>query len=234
MADDIQTRVREQAARVARLLRWATSKKERQKYSKKRLRHFQKVLAQAYEEQRAAKRDSPEFDAAVAKRTRALRKVAFWMATVDRQKQGIGKTVKRLRRQRKKLKFMKAHASQVTASSGRVYPDRVWNPLHKPVAGWFVPILDEAHDRGWRGYVVSGVRTPEESVAACHVICGQDSCSGTCAGVNSNHNCTGCQKPEGAVDVTDYWTFAAIMKAMGNPIFNALPNDRVHFSATGH
>lgn len=110
----------------------------------------------------------------------------------------------------------------------------------KPVPKWMVPWLDKArHHKGagraWAGSVVSGVRTPAHSVELCIGICGKASCPGLCAGVSSNHNATPpVEDGEGAIDVTDFVRFGEIMQAIGAPLRNDLPRDRVHFSRTGH
>jgi hypothetical protein len=103
----------------------------------------------------------------------------------------------------------------------------------KPVAAWLVPYLTWARDNGWHGVLVSGYRTPEYSQHLCYGICGAPRCPGLCAGTSSNH--TKYHKPEGAVDVSDYVTFASVIaRCPYSPrIFNNLPRDRVHFSSTG-
>ena len=60
-------------------------------------------------------------------------------------------------------------------------------------------------------------------------------CPGNCAGRTSNHS--GRVAPAGAVDVTDYPAFAALMKRSPHRprLLNDLPvTDPNHFSATGH
>jgi hypothetical protein len=106
----------------------------------------------------------------------------------------------------------------------------------KPVPAWMVPWLEKIRARGrWKGGVVSGVRTVAHSISLCRIICGMVSCPGRCAGASSNHNAT---PPvvmcEGAIDVSDYLTFAQEARAVGAPFKNDLPADRVHFSCTGH
>lgn len=102
------------------------------------------------------------------------------------------------------------------------------------VANWFIPYLQWARANGWKGKLVSGHRDPAYSESLCFKMCGAASCSGTCAGKSSNHS--GVKKPQGAIDVTDEANFAALMKRCPflPHIFNDLPADRVHFSATGH
>jgi Domain of unknown function (DUF1906)/Putative peptidoglycan binding domain len=104
----------------------------------------------------------------------------------------------------------------------------------KQVASWLVPYLEYARAHGWQGQVTSGYRTPEYSEHLCFVMCNAPSCSGRCAGRSSNHS--GRIKPRGAIDVTDHEQFAALMRQcpLQPRIFNNLPIDRVHFSATGN
>ena len=102
---------------------------------------------------------------------------------------------------------------------------------------WFdgKKVKKEAYDRlvwarknGWRGVLTSGHREPSYSRSLCYAMCGAPSCSGRCAGVNSNH-------VRNAVDVTDYYTFGRLMKRYpGQKWFNALGwRDPVHFSPNG-
>jgi ABC-type transporter Mla subunit MlaD len=103
----------------------------------------------------------------------------------------------------------------------------------KQVAAWFVPWLNKIRARGrWSGVVVSGWRDPVYSEQLCLNMCGQKSCPGTCAGRASHHS--GSVYPAGAIDVSDYYVFAEEARAVGAPFYNALPNDRVHFSTTGN
>lgn len=105
----------------------------------------------------------------------------------------------------------------------------------KTVPAWMVQWLVKSRAAGWNGYVVSGVRTVAQSIAACHNICGADSCPGLCAGASSNHNMSPDQGyPAGAIDVTDYANFERIQYEIGSPLRNDLPIDPVHFSVSGH
>lgn len=126
------------------------------------------------------------------------------------------------------------------------YKEWLWNRYHgyatfgvttfdgKPVAKWLKPYLIWARDHGWKGTLASGYRTPAYSEHLCYQICGMPSCPGLCAGRSSKH--TKHVKPDGALDVTDYLNFARIIRGcpLSPRIFNALPKDLVHFSATGH
>lgn len=103
----------------------------------------------------------------------------------------------------------------------------------KPVALWFIPHLQWARSHGWRGGLSSGWRDPVYSEKLCIRICGRPSCPGRCAGRTSNH--VGSDKPKGAIDVSDYARFGTLMRSCPHQpkIYNALPNDPVHFSSTG-
>jgi hypothetical protein len=129
-----------------------------------------------------------------------------------------------IKRRRKQAKVAKAAAAPRAG---------VANYDGKQVAAWLVPHLEWARANGWKGTVISGYRTPEYSEHVCRGICGAPSCPGRCAGRSSNHS--GRVAPRGAVDVSDCFTFAALMKRCPHQprIFNNLPNDRPHFSATG-
>lgn len=83
----------------------------------------------------------------------------------------------------------------------------------------------------WKGYVVSGYRTPAYSEQLCYRMCGRPSCPGRCAGRNTNHARKGGRN--GAVDVTDYITFRLECRRLGSWLENHLPYDLVHFSDSG-
>lgn len=114
----------------------------------------------------------------------------------------------------------------------------------KMVPKWIVAQLTWAREVGyngkrWDGSVVSGTRTPAFSESLCFNMCGEPRCPGRCAGRSSNHNSDG-TIGTGAVDLTDYLTFAELMPHCpdavtgGHRLRNDLPNDRVHFSESGH
>ena len=116
-------------------------------------------------------------------------------------------------------------------TDGVIIPEAPWNPYRRPIAAWIVPWLYKSWSAGWRGAVISGYRSPAYSQQLCYQICGAPSCPGTCAGTSSNHTKTG--NLQGAIDVSDYYTFAAVQAKIGSPLHCALPNDRPHFSASG-
>jgi hypothetical protein len=102
------------------------------------------------------------------------------------------------------------------------------------VATWLRRYLVWAREHGWRGQLISGWRSPQQSEQLCFGICGRPICPGRCAGRASNHSKK--QKPGGAVDVSDFARFAELMvRCPFRPrIFNALgPADPSHFSSTG-
>jgi hypothetical protein len=103
----------------------------------------------------------------------------------------------------------------------------------KQVANWIIPWLEKSRRAGWRGYVVSGYRSPSYSTSLCYAMCGAPSCPGRCAGANSNH--AGSSYPGGAIDVTDYYNFAVVQRQIGSPLQNRIgPSDLVHFSHNGY
>jgi hypothetical protein len=109
----------------------------------------------------------------------------------------------------------------------------------RPVAKWIVPYLRWARDIGyggrrWSGRLVSGWRSAAYSESLCYRMCGAPRCPGRCAGRFTNH--TGSAPYMGAADVSDYARFNELMAhcPIRPHLQNHLPNDRVHFSATGN
>jgi hypothetical protein len=134
----------------------------------------------------------------------------------------LARALRRRRRQHKVAKQSARPRAGVVKFDGR------------DVAAWFVPYLTWARHHGWQGTVSSGYRSPEHSEHVCRQKCGAPTCPGKCAGRTSNHS--GRIKPHGAIDVTHYEHFAALMRKCPHKptIFNDLPLDRMHFSSTGH
>lgn len=136
------------------------------------------------------------------------------------------------RRHAQRRKWAKNLRAATKASGVTTYDGR-------PVARWFVPYMEYARNVGdhtgrWHGTLNSGWRDPVYSEHLCYQMCGAPSCPGRCAGRASNH--VGSTPGTGAIDVSDYVTFARIMRnAPYNPkIFNALgAQDPVHFSPSG-
>lgn len=147
---------------------------------------------------------------------------AKWHGMAEHAKEMI------LRRHRQIVSKERANRKKAAATTGVGRYDGV------PVAAWIIPYLQWARENGWHGRLVSGWRDPAYSESLCYRICGRPSCSGTCAGRNSNHS--GSAKPHGAVDVSDYIKFAQVIQhcPLSPKLFNALPRDRVHFSASGN
>jgi GH25 family lysozyme M1 (1,4-beta-N-acetylmuramidase) len=135
-----------------------------------------------------------------------------------------------IRRRRRQKRAERAVLKSIPGFEGAVLFDG------KPTPGWMVPWIEKIRARGrWKGGVVSGIRTPAHSISLCFGICGRPFCPGLCAGASSNHNATApVVMCEGAIDVSDFFTFAQEARAVGAPFKNDLPNDRVHFSCTGH
>lgn len=154
-------------------------------------------------------------------------------------------TVRRIRHPRKAKYFPEGMIATGIARRTKQKAQWAANHLHAIVtpgvtrfdgrtcAKWLVPYLQWARENGWRGQLVSGWRAPWYSTSLCVRMCGRPQCSGTCAGAASNHS--GSAPPRGALDVSFYEEFAAIIsRCPFQPrIFNDLPRDRVHFSATG-
>lgn len=109
----------------------------------------------------------------------------------------------------------------------------------RQVANWIAAIVLKVRKAGrWKGVIVSGFRTPEYSRSLCYAMCGAPQCSGRCAGTASNHACPPSFKGapgEGAIDVSDYYTFRSELQRLGywGQLCNNLPSDPVHFSRSG-
>ncbi|MGH7267343.1 MAG: hypothetical protein ACREMB_21185 [Candidatus Rokuibacteriota bacterium] len=127
---------------------------------------------------------------------------------------------------RDRERFFRDHAEPEPPASG------VGTFDGRACAAWIIPWLEKSRRAGWRGYLVSGYRSPEYSESLCYSMCGAPSCPGRCAGRASNH--AGSAYPAGAVDVSDYANFGAIQRRIGSPLINALgAQDPVHFSISG-
>lgn len=183
---------------------------------------------------------APDKTRRVMKRWKALKLWAREHAKLNRKRGDEKKQAWWLKRQKGyddkydavRKRFLAEHKDPGSPpEQGVSTPEAPWNPYRRPIANWIVPWLERSWDAGWRGVVNSGYRSPEYSEQLCYQICGHPSCPGTCAGRTSNH--TQYVQPGGAVDVSDYYTFGAVQQRIGSPLWNALPSDRVHFSATG-
>lgn len=136
---------------------------------------------------------------------------------------GAGKKIQHLKKAHKQHPDVKP-----SPSNGFVIVDG------RPVCGWMVPWIQKIRADGWGGSIVSGVRTPAQSIALCEAMCHQPSCPGRCAGATSNHNATTCAFPQGALDVSDYVMFGYHARRVGAPLTNHLPIDPVHYSNSGY
>jgi hypothetical protein len=93
-----------------------------------------------------------------------------------------------------------------------------------PVAKWIIPELRWARDHGWGGRVTSGWRDPRQIVHGLFATAPQG---------QSEHQ--GTQYPHGAVDLSDYASFASIIRGYhGARRLIQLGIDPLHFSGTGH
>ncbi len=113
---------------------------------------------------------------------------------------------------------------------GAVVAQASWNPQHKPIAGWIVPVLDWASQHGWTGAVTSGYRSYSDQAAI------NASGAFSAPAGKSNHEST--QYPGGAVDVTNPGELIQVLSGYTGPdklVGGVLgPADPEHFSATGH
>ena len=114
--------------------------------------------------------------------------------------------------------------------AGTERPETPWNPRHKPIAGWIVPVLAWAYEHGWTGTVTSGYRTYFEQA--------QLNAAGAFSAPAGASNHESAVYPGGAVDVTR--PVPADQRAAGLPrspqavVGGVLgPVDPEHFSATG-
>ncbi len=164
---------------------------------------------------------------------KAQANMVHWNEELDKAILGLEGMRAREKRLAKKLKHLKEKADEAQpTSSGVITPDAPWNPYKRPLAAWIVTWLERSYAAGWRGVVTSGWRDPAYSESLCRAMCGAPSCPGRCAGRSSNHS--GSTFPYGAVDLTDYYDFAAIQHRIGSPLRNALgAQDPVHFSCSG-
>jgi hypothetical protein len=100
------------------------------------------------------------------------------------------------------------------------------------VCSYIVPILQSARSLGWNGQVLSGYRSVAEQ-AAIHA----SGVYSAAPGLSNHQGCAGQTSgpANGAVDVSDYTTFAAAMAQLGYPLRNTLGAvDPGHFSPGGN
>src|SRR5262245_44265048 len=210
--------ISEARAKLGRVRNRLFKRRARVRFCKARQRYWRKKL----EAQQDASRNID----------RPVRKLAYWNEQLDKAilgRKGLTRLRKRLE---KKLRFLKRKAQAAQPAPGVVVAQAPWNPYGRPVARWIAEWLEKSYRAGWRGYVTSGWRDPAYSESLCYNMCGAPSCPGRCAGRSSNHS--GSIYPAGAVDVTSYYTFAAIQVRIGSPLHNSLgAQDPVHFSYSG-
>ena len=157
------------------------------------------------------------------------------------EKAAVKKQIRELRkRRRRKLRAIKKLNKRIGEVKGKIKDAKALDPKGgevvtwegKPVVEWIAYWLQRAREKGWKGAVNSGYRSPEYSEQLCYQICGAPSCPGRCAGRSSNHTQKGYL--QGAVDVSDPEHFGQLMDQLGSPLHNALgAADPWHFSATG-
>lgn len=178
--------------------------------------------------QRQARRASERRRKALRRRQWAEARSALHTARINRRDAQEALTKIRVIRKHRKQASRAARLLRHRRSAGRTRDGRqlYWFDGRKVTAKIY-PYLVLARKRGWKGRVTSGYRDPYYSMQLCYAMCGRPSCPGRCAGTSSNH-------VRDAVDLTDYGKFAAIMRSIGNPIYNALgARDPVHFSPNG-
>lgn len=163
------------------------------------------------------------------KRGILLEKKKSYAEQVKRRRQILKQAKAKERATQKAFEEAKERGDYDDLGQGVVIPNAPWNPNRKPVCVGFVAILDRAWERGWRGILNSGFRSPAECIALCVGICGQAFCPGRCAGASSRH--AHCPWTDGAIDVSDQYKFDAVTPEL----FNALgAADPWHMSTTGH
>lgn len=136
------------------------------------------------------------------------------------------------RRAVKRRRWQRAHARKPKPKYAKKYGIGSYDG--KPVANAAIRYMQWAREHGWRGRLVSGWRSRAYSQHLCYAMCGRPVCPGRCAGVNTNH--VYAQPDRFAIDVSDYYTFARLMRQcpIRPTIYNALGSrDPVHFSPSG-
>jgi hypothetical protein len=114
-------------------------------------------------------------------------------------------------------------------AAGTERPEAPWNPRHKPIADWIVPVLVWAAEHGWSGTVTSGYRTYFEQA--------QLNAAGAFSAPAGASNHESVVYPGGAVDVTNSSQLINVLRGYPGPeklVGGVLgPVDPEHFSATG-
>lgn len=226
--------------------RWARKAKDRYWGARSNLREVRKEIDKVNSELADVRKRIPHAQGGVLDDLRAKEaKLVNKRRELNRRKQKLAKQVKNREEIYERLQKKFKHLDELYhdypepspgSSSGPGFstPSRAWNPNGRAIPNWMIVWLDKSWAAGWRGYVASGVRTPEYSEQLCYAMCGAPFCPGRCAGRSSNHNMVASQGyPYGAIDVTDYYTFESVQFRIGSPLRNALPDDPVHFSVSG-
>lgn len=167
---------------------------------------------------------------------RSGRKEAYWHNQFHKAVLGKREYALRERRIEKKIAFLHNHKPKppVASTAGVSVPNAPWNPSKLTISNSLIPHIQAVWNAGWRGAVVSGYRSPAYQAILCENMCGNSQgCPGRCAPPGaSNHQHYG--PGQGAVDVTNYYMFAAVARRIGSPLHNSLgAQDPVHFSFTG-
>jgi hypothetical protein len=114
-------------------------------------------------------------------------------------------------------------------AAGTERPEASWNPRHKPIADWIIPVLVWAAEHGWTGTVTSGYRTYFEQA--------QLNAAGAFSAPAGASNHESAVYPGGAVDVTNSSQLIKVLRGYPGPeklVGGVLgPVDPEHFSATG-
>lgn len=136
---------------------------------------------------------------------------------------------------RKKKRYLKKQIDRAAERKAKESASGIVTLDGKPVTADWARVLVTCRATGiWKGYLLSGWRSPAYSEGLCIQICGAPQCPGRCAGRASNHSQNSI--PEGAaVDVTDHVNFRRALIVIGRPeLHNAIgSSDPNHFSITG-
>jgi len=186
--------------------------------SERRIRHFKHTLANTRPTSAAHRRARLHLDAAESN-LKKLRDRHVYLQLLFKGDQ------------RRKHQWLKNHpdpkpAANLVTFDGHTLP------------GWIADVAGKARAAGaWHGYTISGYRSPAYSASLCEAMCGAPSCPGRCAGASSNHSCppthTGVPH-EGAIDASDAGNLRAYAQSHGVPLYNHLPSDYPHSSASGY
>jgi hypothetical protein len=157
-------------------------------------------------------------------------------ASIIRARAGVykwGKLVSEEAKEINKLKpaIAKLKPKPVKKAEGFSTPRARWNPSERPIANWIIPELEWAAAHGWTGYVTSGYRSYQKQKELYELY----QRGGNIAARPGQSNHEGYEFPKGAVDVTNYNQFNAVLsKKPGHKLrWGIVIADYVHFSGTG-